>query len=326
VNVLVKFAIALCAFSFLFFDGAWSQAVLADGLEYDQIVFQSADTTSHPPGSFATDLAANEAATLDGELGTAASRKRLAALLSQANDPVQKAAMMVAAQIPFLGTLGAIVASNALRAHLQEEGKGIGSQIRGAQKAEERLGKWYHVVYLNGWTRREDVANQTVLIIKADQNKRIYLDLALQTYYTTPATDTPKSEADARAVLCSPSTTVDGGPHTLDGIPTELFTSTFTAPKLTFTATRYESQYTEPPKRDTAGNLIPFDCPAGASHTGPPMPTDRVALYSSTVATQGAMMVSTLEETGNIKQVDEDAALFEIPPGFKVKSSGILGP
>jgi hypothetical protein len=233
--------------------------------------------------------------------------------------------MMLAAQIPFVGTLGAIVASNALRARIQQEGKGIGSQMRGAQKAEERLGKWYHVVYHNGWTRREDVANQTVLIIKPDKNQRIYLDLALQTYSTTPATDSAKSEADARAVLCSPSATVDGGPHTLDGIDTELFTSTFTAPELTFTVTRYESQFTEPPKRDVAGNLVPFDCPAGASHTGPPMPTDRVALYSTRVVSRGALVVSTIEETGNIKQVDEDDALFEIPAGFTVKSSGIPG-
>jgi hypothetical protein len=322
----VKLAIALCAFSIALFSGGWAEQARADGLEYDQIVFQSADVAAHPPGSFESDLAANESATLSGELGTADSRKRLAALLTQANDPVQKAAMMLAAHIPFFGTLGAIVASNALRARLQKEGKGIGSQMRDAQKAEQRLGKWYHVVYLNGWTRREDVANQTVLIIKADQNKRIYLDLALQTYYTTPATNTPKNEADARAMLCSPSTTVDGGPHVLDGITTELFTSTFTAPEFTATLTRYESQFTEPPKRDVAGNLIPFDCPAGASHTGPPMPTDRVALYSTSVLSRGAMVVSNVEETGNIKQADEDAALFEIPAGFKVKSSGILGP
>jgi hypothetical protein len=324
----VKISTALCALGIVFFGVACAEHALADGLEYDQLVFQSADASAHPPGSFASDLAANESATLSGELGTAQSRKRLAALLTQANDPAQQAAMMLAAQVPIFGTLGAIVAQNAtraLRAHLQEEGKGIGSQMRDAQKAEQRLGKWYHVVYLNGWTRREDVANQTVLIIKADQNKRIYLDLALQTYYTTPATDTPKSEADARAVLCSPSTTVDGGPHVLDGITTELFTSTFAAPELTATLTRYESQFTEPPKRDVAGNLIPFDCPAGASHTGPPMPTDRVALYSTSVLSHGAMVVSSLEETGNIKQADEDEALFEIPAGFKVRSSGIPG-
>jgi len=325
----VRLAIALCALGIILILGASAERALADGLEYDQIEFQSADVAAHPPGSFASDLSANESATLSGELGTADSRKRLAVLLTRANDPAQQAAMMLAAQIPIFGTLGMMVAQNAMRAqraHLQEEGKAIGSQMRDAQKAEQRLGKWYHVVYLNGWTRREDVANQTVLIIKPDQNKRIYLDLALQTYYTTPATDTPKSESDARAVLCSPSTTVDGGPHILDGITTELFTSTFTAPELTFTLTRYESQFTEPPKRDVAGNLIPFDCPAGSSHTGPPMPTDRVALYSSMLTSHGAMVVSTLEETGNVKQVDEDAALFEIPTGFKVKSSGYSGP
>jgi hypothetical protein len=40
---------------------------------------------------------------------------------------------------------------------------------------------------------------------------------------------------------------------------------------------------------------------------------------------RGALVVSTIEETGNIKQVDEDDALFEIPAGFTVKSSGIPG-
>ena len=325
----MKISTALCALGIVCFGITCAGRALADGLEYDQIVFQSADAVAHPPGSFTNDLAANESATLDGELGTADSRKRLAALMAQANDPAQKAAMMLAAQIPIFGTLGVMVArnaANAMRAHLQEEGKGIGSAIHDAHAAEQRLGKWYHVVYRNGWTRREDVANQTVLIIKADQNQRIFLDLALQTYYTTPATDSPTSEAAMRAVLCGPSTTVDGGKHALDGIDTELFTSTFTAPELTFTLTRYESQFTEPPKRDLAGNLIPFDCPSGASHTGPPMPTDRVALYSTMVTSQGTMVVSTLEETGNIKQVDEDPALFEIPAGFKEKSSGISGP
>jgi hypothetical protein len=325
----VRRAIALCAFGIVCFGGALAQAALADGLEYDQIVFQSADAAVHPPGSFASDLAANESATLSGELGTADARKRLSSLMAQANDPAQKAAMMLAAQIPIFGTLGMMVARNAmnqLRAHLRQEGKGIGSEIRDANASEQRLGKWYHVVYRNGWTRREDVANQTVMIIKADQDQRIYLDLALQTYYTTPATDTPASEAAVRAVLCAPSTTIDGGPHALDGITTELYTSTFTAPELTFTVTRYESQFIEPPKRDVAGNLIPFDCPAGTSHTGPPMPTDRVALYASKVTSHGAMVVSTLEETGNIKQTDEDEALFEIPAGFKEKSPGAIGP
>jgi hypothetical protein len=325
----VRLAIALCAFGIVCFVGGISQTALADGLEYDQIVFQSADAAVHPPGSFASDLAANESATLSGELGTADSRKRLSSLMAQANDPAQKAAMMLAAQIPIFGTLGMMVARNAMnqmRAHLQQEGKGIGSAIRDANAAEQRLGKWYHVVYRNGWTRREDVANQTVMIIKADQNQRIYLDLALQTYYTTPATDTPASEAAVRAVLCAPSTTVDGGPHVLDGITTELYTSTFTAPELTFSVTRYESQFIEPPKRDVAGNLIPFDCPAGTSHTGPPMPTDRVALYALKVTSHGAMVVSTLEETGNIKQTDEDEALFEIPAGFKEKTFGPMGP
>ena len=97
---------------------------------------------------------------------------------------------MLASQIPFVGTMGALIASNALKLKFIEAGKELGNSGIRAYQTEQRLGKWYHVVYLNGWTRREDVANQTVLIVKPDANQRIYLDLALQTYYTTPATDT----------------------------------------------------------------------------------------------------------------------------------------
>ena len=95
---------------------------------------------------------------------------------------------------------------------------------------------------------------------------------------------------------------------------------------MSVTVSRYESSYTEPPKRDEAGNLIPFDCPAGTAHTGPPMPTDRVPLYSTLILTHGTAVGSTLEENGKIKQGDEDKALFEIPPGFKEKkpTDGVL--
>ncbi len=299
-----------------------AQTSLAAGLEYDQIVFRTADVAAHPPGSFDTDLAAIKTATVNGELGTVASRKRMLELTKAANDPAQKAALMLASQIPFLGTMGALIASNALKLKFFEAGKAMGNSATQAYQTEQRLGKWYHVVYLNGWTRREDVANQTVLIVKPDANQRIYLDLALQTYYTTPATDTASVEAQTRAVMCAPSTTVDSGPQALNGIDTELFTTTFTTSQMSVVVSRYESTFTEPPKRDEAGNLIPFDCPAGTSHTGPPMPTDRVSVYSTIVMTAGTTVASRFEEIGNIDQGDKDAALFAIPPGFKEKSPG----
>jgi hypothetical protein len=289
------------------------------GLEYDQIQYRNADGAAHPPGSFDTDLTAIQTAVLDGELGTVASRKRLAELRKEASDPLRRASMSALAQLPVFGRLGMLIAQKAAiveRARLRVEGTAMVHSLFDAARAEERLGKWYHVVYLNGWTRREDVANQTVLIVKPDKNERIYLDLALQTYRTAPATDSAASAASTRAMLCAPSTTVDRGPQALDGITTEIFESTFTASHGSATVTRYESSYTEPPKRTVTGDLIPFDCPAGTAHTGPPMPTDRVALYQMMTVTYATSVMSTLEEVGNIQQGDQDKALFEIPSGF----------
>jgi hypothetical protein len=322
----LKHLLIVCALSVVFFDGFGAGQARAGGLEYDQIVFRTADVAAHPPGLFDADLAAIKTATLNGELGTVASRKRMMELSKEVDNPAQKAALMLASQIPFFGTMGALIASNALKLKFIEAGKTIGNSATQAYQTEQRLGKWYHVVYLNGWTRREDVANQTVLIVKPDDNQRIYLDLALQTYYTTPATDSATTETQTRAVMCAPSTTVDSGPQALNGIDTELFKTTFTTSQMSVIVSRYESKYTEPPKRDESGNLIPFDCPAGTSHTGPPMPTDRVSVYSTMVATYGATVASSLEEIGNIDEGDKDAALFAIPAGFKEKRPGALGP
>jgi hypothetical protein len=36
----------------------------------------------------------------------------------------------------------------------------------------------------------------------------------------------------------------------------------------------------------------------------------------------GTKVMSTLEEVGNVKQGDEDKALFDVPPGFKEKRPG----
>lgn len=319
-HIRMKFVFVVCAASVVLFGCIASGRASADGLEFDQIVYQNGDVAAHPPGSFAADLTAIKAAVLDGELGTAASRKRMAELLKEAQDPARIAAMSAAGAL--FGTLGALVATNAERAQLQKEGGAIEKSDADAAQAEKRLGKWYHVVYLGGWTRREDVANQTVLIVKPDTNERIYIDLATQTYYTMAATDPSQAQANTRAMLCAPSTTVDRGPQMLDGIATEIFQTTFTATQATATVTRYESTYIEPPKRTAAGALIPFDCPAGTEHTGPPMPTDRVALYQTMTVSYGASTMSTLEETGNLKQRDEDIQLFEVPPGFKEKRPG----
>lgn len=289
----------------------------ASGLEYDDILYSSADVAAHPPGSFDTDLTAIKAAALNGELGDVESRKRMVELLKEAGDPVQRAAMLAVSKIPVFGTLGLLVALNAERVRLHAEGTAMIKSMVEANRTEQRLGKWYHVVYLNGWTRREDVANQTVLIVKPDKNERIYLDLALQHYHKAPATDSPRTEASTRAMICAPSATVDRGAQALDGITTEIFQTTFNASQSSATITRYESSYTEPPKRTVTGDLIPFDCPAGTAHTGPPMPTDRVALYQTVTVTYGATVMSTLDEIGNIKQGDEDKALFEVPSGFK---------
>jgi hypothetical protein len=291
----------------------------AGGLEYDHIVYQSADAAAHSPGSFDKDLTAIKAAVLNGELGTVASRKRMAELLKEAKDPLRQAAMQGVLRIPGFSRLGLLIAEKAAvaeRARLYGEGTVITHALIDANRTEQRLGKWYHVVYLNGWTRREDVANQTVLIVKPDKNERIYLDLAVQTYRTTPATDSPGSAASTRAIMCSPSATVDRGAQTLDGISTEIFETTFTASQSTLTLTRYESSYTEPPKRSVVGDLVPFDCPAGTVHTGPPMPTDRVALYQTMTANYGTTVLSTLDEIGNIQRGDQDKALFDVPSGF----------
>jgi hypothetical protein len=293
----------------------------AGGLQYDEIRYGDADGAAHPPGSFDTDLTAIQAAVLDGELGTVASRTRMAELRKEAMDPLRRASMSALAQLPVFGTLGLLIAQRAAiaeRARLRVEGAAMVHSLVDAARAEQRLGKWYHVVYLNGWTRREDVANQTVLIVKPDKNERIYLDLALQTYRTTPATDSPASAASTRAMVCAPSTTVDRGPQALDGITTEIFETTFKASQGSAIVTRYETSYAGPPRRTVTGDLIPFDCPPGTAHTGPPMPTDRVALYQLMTVTYGTTVMSTLEEVGNIQQDGGDKALFEVPSGFSM--------
>jgi hypothetical protein len=315
----MKFAVTVCIFCIIAVGGATCERAFAGGLEYDQIAYRSADVAAHPPGSFDSDLAAIKTAVLNGELGTVASRKRMAELTKEALDPVRQVELRALSSLPGIGTLGLLIAMNAVKVHLHQEGAAMVKSMMDANRTEQRLGKWYHVVYLNGWTRREDVANQTVLIVKPDTNERIYLDLAMQTYYTTPATDSPRTEASTRAMMCAPSTTVDRGPQALDGITTEIFQTTFNASQSSAIITRYESSYTEPPKRTVTGDLIPFDCPAGTAHSGPPMPTDRVALYQTVTATFGTSVISSLEEIGNIKQGDEDKALFEVPPGFSEK-------
>src|ERR1022692_2435714 len=61
--------------------------------------------------------------------------------------------------------------------------------------------------------------------------------------------------ARGRAVMCSPSTTVDRGPKKLDGAATEIFETSFAAPRMSVTVTRYASSYAEPPERTTIGDL-----------------------------------------------------------------------
>jgi hypothetical protein len=102
---------------------------------------------------------------------------------------------------------------------------------------------------------------------------------------------------------------------------TDIFETTFDANGTSAVITRYESPFTEPPKRDVAGNLIPFDCPGGApTHTGPAMPIDRVALYQKVFMSSGSHSLTTVNEEGNIKRTDPEPALFEVPPGFVKKS------
>jgi hypothetical protein len=229
-------------------------------------------------------------------------------------------------QIPIFGILGLRIAANVERGKMRSETDAIANIIVRAYRLEQQLGKWYHVVYLNGWTRREDVAGQTVLIVKPEKNERIYLDLALQTYYKATANDATTSSASTRAMLCAPSTTVDRGPEVLDGVTTEIYETTFDSGNTSVTMTRYESSYTEPPKRDWAGTLVPFDCPAQTVHTGPPMPLDRVSLYSTIVTRSGAQSVTRFDEVGNVKQGEVDRALFEIPSVFREKRPfGLLG-
>jgi hypothetical protein len=323
----VKLTIAVCAVCLVPLQGALADPAPASGLEYDEISFVNADAAAHPPGAFDGDLAAIKAAALNGQLGTVDARQRVARLTREASDPALKVAMMAAARAPGVGILAGLIATTALRAQFAAEGAAMGTEAHDAAINERRLGTWYHVVFLNGWTRREDVPNQTVLIVKQDKNERIHLDLATQTYYTTPSTDSPQTAASTRAMMCSPSTTVDRGAQTLDGVATEVFETTFTAPRLSVTVTRYASSYAEPPERTTTGDLIPFDCLATSAHTGPPMRTDRVALYQTMTVSNGAVSTSRLDEVGNVKQGNEDPALFEVPAGFKEKRPGdIMNP
>jgi hypothetical protein len=289
------------------------------GLEYDQITWVSADPASHLPGSFQGDLAAIKVALLNGELGSADSRKRVAEIFKEASDPARRLEMSALGRIPGVGLLAVLIASNAQTIKLRSELRGPGQAQVAALRLEQQLGKWYHVTYLNGWTRREDVSNQTVLIVKPDQDTRIYVDLALRTYYTASA-NAPGSSASSRAMLCSPSTTVNRGAQVLDGVPTDIFETTFDANGTSAVVTRYESPFTEPPKRDGAWNLIPFDCPGAPTHTGPAMPIDRVALYEKVFMSSGSHSVTMVNEEGNIKRTDPEPALFEVPPGFVKKS------
>jgi hypothetical protein len=316
----MKFPALVCAFCVVPLAGAASDPAPAGGLEYDEITFLNADTAAHPPGAFDTDLAAIKTAALNGELGTVDARQRVARLTKEAE--AMKVGLMAVSRIPQVGIMATMIANRALRAQIHAEGAAMGTSLHDAYQTEQRLGKWYHVVYLNGWTRREDVPNQTVLLVKPDKNQRIYLDLATQTYYTTPSKDSPQTAAGTRAVFCSPSMTIDRGPQTLDGVATEIFETTFNTSQFSATITRYASSYAEPPERTVNGDLIPFDCPATPAHSGPPMPTDHVALYQTVTTTFGAIVTSTLDEIGNVKQGDEDLALFEVPSEFKERRPG----
>jgi len=291
----------------------------ATGLEYDQIRWVSADQASHPPGAFQSDLAAIKDALVNGELGSADSRMRVEQIYKEAADPTRRLELMALGRIPGAGILAVLIVLNAEKAKLRSEMISPMEATRNAALLEQKLGKWYHVTYLKGWTRREDVSNQTAIIVKPDQDTRIYLDLALRTYYTSSANTPGASDASQRAVLCSPSTTVNRGVKVLDGVSTNIFETTFDSGGRSVVFTRYESPFTEPPKRDYDGNLIPLDCP-GAAHAGPAMPVDRVALYESIIFHVGSQSSSTVDEEGNIAPTDPDPALFEVPPGFVKKS------
>lgn len=294
------------------------------GLEYDQIRWVSADAIAHPPGAFQSDLTAIKAALLTGELGSADSRKRVQEIFQEATNPTRRLEMLALARIPGIGIYAAMIAANAQQTKVISELRTPQETMVRALRREQQLGKWYHVTYLHGWTRREDVSNQIAIIVKPDQDTRIYLDLALKTYYTTPVNRPGISDASTRAVTCSPSTTVNRGVQVLDGVSTDIIETTFAPNGGSVVITRYESPYTEPPKRDFDGNLVPLDCP-GAAHTGPAMPVDRVALYASMIYHAGSHTVSTVDEEGNIARIDPDPALFEVPPGF-VKKNPLVAP
>jgi hypothetical protein len=324
----VRLAIAVCVVCLVPFQRALADPAPAGGLEYDEISFLNPDAAAHPPGAFDGDLAAIKTAVLAGQLGTVDERQRVARLKQEFSNPALKVAMMAAARAPGgAGILAALILDATIRGKIAAEGAAMGTEVHDAYVTEQRLGKWYHVVFLNGWTRREDVPNQTVLIVKPDKNQRIHLDLATQTYYTTPSTDSPQTAASTRAVMCSPSTTLDRGPKTLDGAATEIFETSFAAPRMSVTVTRYASSYVEPPERTVTGDLIPFDCLSSAAHTGPSMLTDHIALYQTMTASNGAVTTSQLDEIGNVRQGDQDSALFEVPAGFKEKRPGdIMNP
>ena len=134
----MNFVVAACAVSVVSFGGAAAERALGDGLEYDQIVFHTPDVAAHPPGSFDSDLTAVKTASLNGELGTVASRKRMLEMTKIAQDPARKIALMAASQIPFLGTMGALIATNALRAKFLEEGKTMGNSATHAYQTEHQ--------------------------------------------------------------------------------------------------------------------------------------------------------------------------------------------
>jgi hypothetical protein len=322
-----RLIIAACAAWLAPLGAAAADPAPAGGLEYDEISWINADPALHPPGGFQSDLTAIKTAALNGQLGTVDARRRVATITQEFQNPALRVAMMAAARVPGAGILAALVVDSAMRAQVAAAGAAIGTSVHDAQQTEQRLGTWSHIVFLNGWTRREDVTNQTALIVKPDKNQRIHLDLALRTYYTTPSQDSPQTAAGTRRVICSPSTTIDRGPQTLDGAPTEIFETSFAPGPMSVKVTRYASSYAEPPERTPTGDLIPFDCPTAPAHVGPPIPTDHIALYQTATLRQGALTMSNVNEIGNVRQGDEDPALFEVPPGFTEKRPGdIMNP
>ena len=53
------------------------------------------------------------------------------------------------------------------------------------------------------------------------------------------------------------------------------------------------------------------------------MPTDRVAVYQTVAVKYGSLVNASVDEVGNIKQGDEDPALFEVPAGFREKRPAV---